>query len=49
MVYKVIDLQTNQVMGTYKVMRRAYRRADKLDLEYGAIRYYVKPELVPVN
>ena len=43
MVYKVIDLLTNQTVGTYKSIRRAYRRADKLDLAYGMVRYYVLP------
>lgn len=43
MTYQVIDLQTGKVVGTYKSRRMATRKADKLDLEYGAIRYAVKP------
>ena len=42
-VYRIIDNQTGQQVGAdYKNRRRAYTRADKLDLEYGAIRYRVE-------
>lgn len=41
MIYQVIDTQTKYIMGTYSTKRRATRKADKLDLEYGAIRYTV--------
>ena len=41
-MYRVIDIQTNQVMGTYKTLRRATTRADRLDLEHGAVRYIVQ-------
>ena len=40
--YQVIDNQTKKVMGTYTTRAAASRRADKLDLAYGAIRYTVK-------
>ena len=40
--YQVIDIQTKKVMGTYTSRAAASRRADKLDLAYGAIRYVVK-------
>jgi hypothetical protein len=40
--YQVIDSQTNEVVGTYGTLRRARREADRLDLEYGAIRYRVR-------
>lgn len=40
--YLVIDVQTKAIVGTYKTAKRARRAADKLDLGYGAIRYYVK-------
>jgi hypothetical protein len=40
--YQVIDLHTKKVMGTYATRAAASRRADKLDLAYGAIRYVVK-------
>ena len=42
MKFQVIDRQTNQVMGTYASRKRARNKADRLDLEYGAYRYYVK-------
>lgn len=41
-MYKVIDSRTGQVMGVYQTRHRATRRADKLDLIYGAIRYRVE-------
>lgn len=42
--YKIIDIQTGRQVGkNYTQRSRAYRRADKLDLEYGAVRYVVKP------
>lgn len=43
MKYQVIDSRTGLVMGTYSTRVRASRKADKLDLQYGAIRYSVRP------
>lgn len=43
MTYQVIDNKTKQIVGEYKSRKRASNRADKLDLEYGAYRYIVKP------
>ncbi len=40
--YQVIDLHTKQVVGTYNSRKAASRRADTLDLAYGAIRYSVR-------
>ena len=40
--YQVIDFKTGQVMGIYVSRRRARAKADKLDLEYGAYRYFVR-------
>ncbi len=40
--YQVVDIQTKQVVGTYGNRKAASRRADKLDLAYGAIRYVVR-------
>lgn len=40
--YQVVDAKTDKVMGTYTEGTRARRRADKLDLAYGAVRYSVK-------
>jgi len=42
-MYRIIDIQTQrQVGGLYQTRQRAQRRADRLDLEYGAIRYSVR-------
>jgi hypothetical protein len=50
MRYQVYDRKTGDVVGTYETRRRATRRADRLDNEYGAYRYGVRPVLpmVPV-
>lgn len=48
-MYQVIDKQTGKVIGSYQDRKRARRKADKLDLEYGAIRYYVREVIQPVN
>ena len=42
MTYQIIDRQTGRVVGTYANKARAYARADKLDLEFGAVRYSVR-------
>ena len=43
MKYQVIDRQTNQKIGKpYSTRTRANNKADKLDMEYGAIRYVVR-------
>lgn len=42
MKYQVIDKQTGTVKGTYASRIRARHRADALDNEYGAYRYYVR-------
>jgi hypothetical protein len=44
MRYQIIDTHTNRVVGVYTNRIRAYRKADRLDSEYGAIRYAVKVE-----
>lgn len=41
-MYQVIDNRTGQLVGTYSTAKRARRKADKLDLVYGAIRYSVR-------
>ena len=48
--YDVIDNKTKQVVASFshksnpKIARkRARNKADKLDLEYGAVRYHVEP------
>jgi hypothetical protein len=42
MRYQVIDRMTGEVMGTYSTRSRARARRERLDLEYGAYRYFVK-------
>lgn len=44
-IYQLIDTQTGKVLGTYTYAQRnrARNRADKLDQEYGAVRYSVRP------
>ena len=43
MVYKIYDTQSKCfTKGEYSTFNRAQRKADKLDLVYGAIRYVVK-------
>jgi len=43
--YELIDSQTKKVLKKYGPDKRRYasRQADKLDLQYGAVRYFVKP------
>jgi hypothetical protein len=40
--YQVIDMRTGVIMGTYASRARALRKADQLDLAYGAVRYRVQ-------
>lgn len=42
MTYQIIDRQTGRLVLTYSNKARAYNRADKLDLAYGAVRYSVR-------
>lgn len=42
--YRIIDSRTGLCVGTYRNKLRARRRADRLDLMYGAIRYQVRTE-----
>lgn len=41
--YDIIDSQTKQVVGSFKSRNRATSFADRKDLQYGAVRYIVKP------
>lgn len=41
--HQVVDSQTGNVVGSYSSRKRAHTAADKKDLEYGAVRYIVKP------
>lgn len=38
-MYRVIDRQTNKVMGIYKTLRSACRAVNRLDNIYGGYRY----------
>lgn len=40
--YIVRDMKTDLIKGTYKDRASARKQADRLDLEYGAIRYRVE-------
>lgn len=43
--YLLVDTKTGITLATYEGdagRKRAYRRADKLDLAYGAVRYVVR-------
>ena len=42
MKYAVIDRRTGKTMGIYSTRRRASRKVDKLDNEYGGYRYIYK-------
>lgn len=41
-MYAIIDIQTKKIVSIHKTKQFARRKADKLDLKYGAIRYVVK-------
>lgn len=41
--FQVIDVQTHALMGTFSSSRAAHLRADRLDREYGAVRFVVRP------
>ena len=42
-MYQIIDCKTQQVVKTCKTRNGAYRAADRLDAQYGAVRYIVRP------
>jgi len=45
-MYKIIDIKTGQPLKRlYKTLKTAHRAADRLDLEYGAIRYRVSRQI----
>ena len=41
-MYQVIDTHTKQVVSTHKTLKSASRKCDRLDNEYGAVRYVHK-------
>lgn len=40
-MYKVTDSRTGQTMKVCKTLKGAHRVADRMDAEYGAVRYIV--------
>jgi hypothetical protein len=44
--WEVFDTRTGKVMGSYESAKRAWRKVDKLDNEYGGYRYRVRPVTV---
>lgn len=44
MLYQVVDSQNGKKMKRNQSLHAAHRIADRLDSEYGAVRYVVKPE-----
>ena len=46
-IYQIIDRHTDAIVATRMTRARARLKADRLDLEYGAIRYFVR-EAPPV-
>jgi hypothetical protein len=47
--WEVFDPRTGKVMGSYESAKRARRKVDKLDNEYGGYRYAVRPVRLPEN
>lgn len=45
--YYVIDSKTGDKLGDYGLRAAAQARADKLDAEYGAVRYIVRRVELP--
>lgn len=45
-VFNVIENQTGLIVGTYRNVKRARQTVDRLNLEYGAIRYRVERAVV---
>lgn len=41
--HQVVDTQTNTIISTHPALSFAHRKADRLDKEYGAVRYQVQP------
>lgn len=42
MTYQVIDRHTGTIVGTFKSKQAARNKRDRLDLQYGAVRYSVR-------
>lgn len=46
-MYNIIDRHTGEIVATRKTLKSASQKVDKLDLNYGACRYFHK--YVPIN
>lgn len=42
-LYVIIDIKTQQQVGGHLPMKAAWRKRDRLDLAYGAVRYVTRP------
>lgn len=42
-MFEIVDRHTGRVVSTYSNRIRASRKVDRLDNEYGAYRYFVRP------
>lgn len=47
--HEVIDSHTGAVIGRYCSLKSAHRVADRMDNNYGAVRYSVRPIAAPVT
>ena len=41
-MYQIIDYKTQRVVKTCKTRDSAYRTADRMDAQYGAVRFVVR-------
>lgn len=41
-IYLVVDARTGKIVGSAYTLKSAHRKADKLDRQYGAVRYTVR-------
>lgn len=46
-MFEIVDIQSKTVISTHKTRQFARRKADRLDLKYGAIRYVVREKKEP--
>jgi hypothetical protein len=46
MTYQVIDSKTQQVVGSFKSANAARAKRDRLDAQYGAVRFTVREDVV---
>ena len=41
-MYQILDIQTKKIVSKHATRVVAKRKADRMDMQYGAIRYVVK-------